>query len=401
MEQPAYTIVNNESSKSVDVQEEFENAIIETLDLDTWSSGENLLEQYARLEREVRDAVTDEESVIKQIRENVFPRIAKGRRSVENSGLHKFDTEMIEQAHKGLLFNGGVEACDGTVVVHDTLPLTITQVGVCLTSYHGQQGSYVHRLYRRDFRVRGEDPVKEALDMLERRSKREAYNSNDDPDPLSSLARRGVMAYAERAILLQRSQARWRMGHGNPAPYELLTGFWASRPEMTKAAIDIMRRMVLEHQRFVFIPSAPRQRELLTLGNALRPLEYLILFTLEKDLERIIESGGARKRNMIRDDMLTFAREVGSQIVIGLYRASKFSPAYLFYAHKDHAKTAALIAMADSCLQEHRGFPMLIDIADHLCRSTFGADGFISSVQEAYADAGQPFRYLPERETRR
>ncbi len=397
--EPAYKIVQEESNKSINVQEEFENAIIETLDLDTWSSGENLLEQYARLEREVREAVADEENVIKQIRANVFPKIATGKRSVANSGLHKFDAKTIEQAHKGLLFNGGVEACDGTVVVHDTLPLTITQVGVCLTSYYGQQGSYVHRLYRRDFRVRGEDPVEEALEMLDIRRKRSAFNNEGETDQLSSLARRGVMAYAERAILLQKSQARWRMGHGSPAPYELITGYWSSRYEMTQAALEVMRRMVLEHQRFVFVPSAPRKRHLLTLGNALRPLEYLILVTLEEDLKNTIDKGGARGK--IRKTMFEFAEEVGSQLVMGLYRASRFAPAYLFYAHKDHAKTAALIAMADSCLQEHRGFPMLIDIADNLCRSTFGADGFISSVQEAYVDAGQPFRYLPERETRR
>jgi len=43
-----------------------------------------------------------------------------------------------------------VEACDGTCSVHDTLPLTITQIGVCLVSYLGEQGAWGHRLFRRD-----------------------------------------------------------------------------------------------------------------------------------------------------------------------------------------------------------------------------------------------------------
>ena len=56
--------------------------------------------------------------------------------------------------------------------------------------------------------------------------------------------------------------------------------------------------------------------------------------------------------------------------------------------------------MADSMLQEHRGFPMLIDLADTVCSITFGMDTFVPSVQMAYTEAGQPFRYLGERETR-
>jgi hypothetical protein len=84
-----------------------------------------------------------------------------------------------------------------------------------------------------------------------------------------------------------------------------------------------------------------------------------------------------------------------------MYRASKLSPAQTFYAHVDHAHEAALIAMADSVLQEHRGFPMLIDLADGVCRASFGATTFAVSTQLAYAHAGEPFRYLGERRTRR
>jgi hypothetical protein len=43
---------------------------------------------------------------------------------------------------------------------------------------------------------------------------------------------------------------------------------------------------------------------------------------------------------------------------------------------------------------------MLIDLADKVCRSTFDPEGFKMSIQAAYAGAGQPFRYLGERETR-
>ncbi len=85
---------------------------------------------------------------------------------------------------------------------------------------------------------------------------------------------------------------------------------------------------------------------------------------------------------------------------MGVYRASAAAPPYLFFSHIDHACQAALIAMGDSVLQEHRGFPMLIDLADMVCRTTFGNDIFNNTVQMAYAHAGEPFRFLNERQTR-
>jgi len=87
--------------------------------------------------------------------------------------------------------------------------------------------------------------------------------------------------------------------------------------------------------------------------------------------------------------------------VVGVFRASKDVPPQVFYAHAEHAQEAALIALADSVLQAHRGFPLLIDLADTVCRSTFGVEGFVSTVQSAYARRGTPLGFLPERDTRR
>ncbi|MDN5211616.1 hypothetical protein QQ020_06125 [Fulvivirgaceae bacterium BMA12] len=378
-------------------REAYGEDLTDTINLDTWPLGQDLAKQYARLAEEVRNAVQDEQKISSTVRKEVFPKIEEADKA-PNAGLHCFDIKMIEKCHKGFLFNGGVEACDGISVVHDTLPLSITQIGVCLVSYNGQQGSFVHRLYRRDLRLKGKDPVKEALEMLERRSGRESVGIEDSRAALSSLARRGIMAYAERAILLEKSNANWLMGHGSPLPYELMTGFWASRPEMTDSALTLMSNMVLNHQKFVYVPSAPRKRDLLTLGNALLPMEYLILYTLEDDLTERIDFGGYRGE--IRKKVEEFTHEVGSKVAVGLFRVSSLSPPYLFYAHVDHVQTAALIAMSDAALQLHRGFPMLIDIADHLCKTTFGQKDFLSSVQQAYTETGNPTQFMGERETR-
>ncbi len=378
---------------------EFEDAFGEpfqkTLDLDTWTLGEDMAETYGRLEQEVNEALAREDGYRQAIRDHVFTRIKGVPDAPKNAGVYQAHRRDLEKIHTGLLFNGGVEACDGTNMVHDTIPLTITQIGVCLVSYNGQQGAWAHRLFRRDLRSRLNDPVEEVLTVLEKREKREAQGL--DGNALSKLARRGIMTYAERAILKEKSTAPWRMGHGSPIPYELITDLWSSRESHLRISLDLIEWYV-QHKRFVFVPSAPQQRHILMIGNALNPLEFAIIRTLQPDVQNILETGHYRGR--VRQAMEAFSNEVAPKFVEGVYRVWEAAPPYLFYAHVDHAEMAAHIAMADSILQEHRGFPMLLDLADTVCRSTFGTDNFTPSVQTAYAEAGQPFRYLGERETR-
>lgn len=112
------------------------------------------------------------------------------------------------------------------------------------------------------------------LTVLERRERREAQGLGGEA--LSELARRGIMAYAERAILKDKSNASWRMGHGSPAAYELLTGLWSSQANRIRLSLDLIEWFV-DYERFVFIPSAPRKRHWLMIGQALNPLEFAII----------------------------------------------------------------------------------------------------------------------------
>jgi hypothetical protein len=43
---------------------------------------------------------------------------------------------------------------------------------------------------------------------------------------------------------------------------------------------------------------------------------------------------------------------------------------------------------------------MLIDLADTVCRTTFGGDSLGALTELAYVEAGAPFRYVPERHQR-
>lgn len=395
--EPINQILNLPQISADEYRAAFGEELRQTLDLDTWTLGEDLAETFVRLEQEVEEAVRQEDNYRKIIREQVFHRLSGATDAPRNAGvIFQADRRSVEKVHSGLLFNGGVEACDGTSVVHDTIPLTITQIGVCLVSYNGQQGAWAHRLFRKDLRSRINDPVEEVLTVLERRERREGQGTGGEQ--LSELARRGIMAYAERAILKEKSNASWRMGHGSPAPFELLWGLWASSNERIRMSLDLIEWFVA-YKRFLFVPSAPSKRHLLMLGNALKPMEFVIVQSLEPEIRKLLDGGGYRMSGA-RPAMERFCQDIAPQIVIGLYRVWEAAPPFMFYAHVDNAEMAAHIAIADSLLQEHRGFPMLIDLADTVCRTTFGADTFTTSVQTAYADAGQPFRYLGERETR-
>lgn len=377
-----------------DFKKAFGEDFSEAIDINTWSIGANLAELYPLIESEWLQAKTDESKNHKIFREKVFPRI-KEVGNVPFAGLNDDVNDvkkLLDKVHRGFLFNGAVTACGSTHVIFNTVPLTITQIGICLVNYEKQHGSYSHRLFRRDLRFKGDDPIQEALDLIEKR--RSDDNAGDRRSAISNLAVRGIKAYTERAILLEKKNAKtkWLMGNGSPAPYELMTGFWASKKEMKDKSIELMRKMILEHQRFMYVHSCEKFPDLWTLGNALLPFEYLIIGSLEDDLVRRVELGGTR--GGIRESYSDFAKEVGSKIVRGIYRVSRQAPPQIFYGHIDHIRTAALIAMADSVFQMQSGSPMLLDLASNLCQINFSKNDLFSSIQQASIRAEVKLRVI-------
>jgi hypothetical protein len=382
-------------------RDSFGEELLRAIDVATWHTGFDLAREYPRIEREVRQAIRDETALQRRIRAHVFPWLV-----AHGGAVCDARPDVIAAIHRGLLFGGGVEACDGTMQVHDTLPLTIYQVGVSLVSYHGDQGTWHQRLFRRDLRQQLADPV---AALLEQRSRRAALNHDARDDRLGELARKTIMDYAERAILRHRSNAVWRMGHGNPITYELLTG--GGILELMVAATQVLRDLIVGHRKFVFVASEPRERVLLTIGQALHPLQYALVQPLNEMMghwlhQKRFTVDTAARLPWAEGEWISPAEwiprvldEIASQVVVGVYRASAFAPAHLFYAHRAHAHYAAHVVLADSLLQEQRGFPLLIDLADHVCTGVFGRS--LSHLTEAaYAHAGAPGRYFSERQTR-
>jgi hypothetical protein len=350
----------------------------EAINIETWKVDRNLAKLYTQIEAELFNAKRNELESHQVIRNEVFPKIQENP-LVLHAGLHQDTTiELIEKMHKGFLFNGAVTACGSVSVMYDSLPISITQMGICLVNYQGQHGSYSHQLFRRDLKFNHSCTIQEAIELIERKL-------HDDKTKLNSLAMRSIKSYAERAILLEKSDAKWLMGYGFPAPYELMMGFWANQEDVKDKSIDLLNRLIVDHKRFVYIQACTQRPELWTLGSALHPFEYLIIETMEDKMVQMVNSGNTRLE--IKRAYEEFARIAGAQIAVGVYKVSKHAPPQVFYCHVDHIHTAALIAMADSALQLHSGTPMLLDLAENLCKNAFGKNDFMTSIDQAYIRA--------------
>jgi hypothetical protein len=368
----------------------FGESVAHTIDLTTWRQATRLGDMYGQLQSEISSAHEFETVAREAIRAKAFPMISRQHSAPKCAGVYRVKRNEIEAAQRGLLFTGAVEACQGLSTSHESLSLSITQIGICVVSYHADKGSWVHRLYQRDLRESVDDPVKLAEDLINRRH-RHGYDELTG-NVASRLSRRSVLAYAERATLLERSSARWRMGNGQPVPYQLITV--SGQHDLILASMEMLRKLILDHQTFLFVSPALEKRGEMTIGDALKPLEYAVIGTVTDALNSVVDAGHYA-RDVARK-LRAFVNEVGPKVVIGCYRASDIGPARVFYAHLDHAHEAAQVAMADSTLQAHRGYPVLLDLAREICQTSFGNSDFVATLKDAYTSAGQPYAFHQE-----
>jgi hypothetical protein len=217
----------------------------DTLNISSWDRGFTHA-ALDKLEAQISDAVRQEHQIVKTVRAEIFPQIQEGEGAPDSAGVYQATLDDVDSAQRNVLFNVGVAAVDGTVKSYDTLPLTITQIGVSLVSYAGEEGAWTHRVFRRELRAKGSEVTREeVLDALLRRRGRGGLGQPDKrrkAGGISELLGRGLMTWAERAVLADNASTPWRMGHGTPAPYELLTG--SGNMDLLRAGLDAVRRLV-------------------------------------------------------------------------------------------------------------------------------------------------------------
>jgi hypothetical protein len=325
-------------------------------------------------------------------------RVEESSDGPRDAGVYKINVAELKEAQRNVLFNGLVEAVDANSHVFHTLPVQIIQIAVAAVTYNGEEQTWANRIFRRDIPLRGGSSlIDETIELLKRRSG--SPETGGGRRKVTDQLRRGIMSYMERAVLTEQARSPWRMGHGNPLAYEILTG--SGQVELIRLGIPVLQRLVLEHKKFIFVPSVTQKEHFLTIGDALEPLEYAIIDDASADLAKLLAGGYRGEWKTAADEVLEpFCKEAGAAVVMGVYRASGLAPARMFYAHRDFVHEAARIALADSIMQEHRGFPMLLDMADGICTTYFGAETLNRPTQAALSNVGQPYRYLDERATR-
>ena len=223
----------------------------------------------------------------------------------------------------------------------------------------------------------------------------------DGGDAVGELVQRAVLTYAVRAILLQHSQAVWRMGEGHPIPYELLTG--ADNVDIMVAAVGVLRELIEEYQKFVFISREPRERTLLALGEGLHSGEFVIV----QKVDRQLKSWFHQKR---------FTAEVGAGLE---WDGEPLSPAewiprfveevapegcgWTVQSEPLRAGSTVLCARGPRrCCRSHRAWPTRcskpnaagrcsLDLARQVSKVAF-SDSMMHLTQTAYTAAGQPWR---------
>ena len=84
-------------------EDQFAESLQQTLNLNSWIPGEDLIEMYGRLEQEIADAVAMEDSYRKTIRKEVFSKIKTSPGAPPNAGVYEAKREDLEQIHTGLL----------------------------------------------------------------------------------------------------------------------------------------------------------------------------------------------------------------------------------------------------------------------------------------------------------
>jgi len=266
------------------------------------------------------------------------------------------------------LFSEAVCGIDGTQAVYPMLSGVRCQIGVAAVSYHNKRTEGV--VFISEQQISAEETT--ILGILKRRKKSEKL--------VSRMLIRAIMFYMERQHALSRSE-EWVLFNGPLVPYELRTGIGSFRA--LDPCLHICEQVITRKTAAGVIANSS-DYELLSLGLALEPGEYVRLKSLKVDLDEYLEESGLRGND--RKRMAQFNEQFATQVDVGLYRAG--GKAYIFHAHTDCFDDAARIVMRDSMFQPLRSYPLLIDYADALCARMLSSADFKRMVDVKLAKVG-------------
>ncbi len=283
---------------------------------------------------------------------------------------------VLEQADQEL-FGGNVCAVDGTLSTYPMASGTRCRIGIVATSYRNNRIEKVLYVSEREFA----EPSANAFDH---------YNKLVKSHRISSMLVRAIMLYSERKLALDRSE-KWKFVHGELLPYELRTGLGAYRA--LDQCLDLGKRLI-EAKYVIAVIEDTTRLTLLNAGDVLERGQYMAVSDLKNELniylhgqvdpstgEQIVS--GAHFNPTDKEKFQKFIDSYAHNIRVGLFRVG-YKP-YLFMAHRDVFDEAAALVMQDGKNQPMRGFPMLIDYADNICKGMLSQGDFQRQIQSRIA----------------
>ncbi len=356
-------------------------SVAKALDLTDWVNHGGLQGMLTHIGGFVNSTVEADRQLRAAVREQALSKLEWLTDAPADAGVYRIDPAELRAALRNHLLPGAVTAVHAACTGHDAHTASLIAIGVSLVRYLGEQRTWQTTFLRHDFDVTPGNTLEEVRRYLDLQGRRGLSEDGVLRDQLSLLLRRGFMAAAERKSLLEKASSPWRVGRGVPAPLELLTG--AGSVDLLDHVLPILERLLLENHRWLFLPNHECNAALLTLANALQEGELGIFVKGKATLQDILARGhfppgyGPRVQK--------FATELGEQMVIGGFRATRDAPARLFAAHTKHGLLAGTLAMADAQLQPHRGTPLLLDLAGETARIGLGIEAFHGTIESLQA----------------
>lgn len=298
----------------------------------------------------------------------------------EEYGIRRVSEDDLRRARE-LLYSARVCAVDGTNAIVPLRGGLRVRIGIASITYSNQRTEAVFYISEQQVRSPETDP----LELLAQRKA--------DGATISSMVVRSLMAYKEREIALRRPE-EWKLINGSLVPQELRTGL--GRMHALEPCLALAKDVAVANS-FIGVVGTSTHNDLVSLGMALQPGEYVRLWSLKHDLDEWLKTAHFNPADTARFQQ--FIDTAGDLVDVGVYRAGSRAYVFQFPAHR--AAEAAAIVMADSMHQPIRSYPLLIDYADAVCTRMLAARDFQRQVAYRLARAGTLAGEADERSLRR
>ena len=326
------------------------------VDPSLWKDYETFIETAdSKLEDDIRKSINKRKELRKKLLSD-----SKLRKRIRPQKEEVPKWEKLLKWAEDELFGGKVAAVDGTISHFPMVSGTRCRIGVVSTSYKNNRIEKVLYVSERELA----EPSSSAMEHFEKlRTKHR----------ISNLLLRALMMYGERQLALDRPE-KWKFVHGELLPYELRTGLGVYRalPETLE-----LGRKLIEARNIIAVVEDTSKLNLLNAGVVLERGEFIYALDLKYDLENNYLPTAHFSR---QDEKLfkEFVKDYCDNIKIGVFRAG-FKP-YVFQAHTDVFDKAVALIMKDAENQPMRGFPLLIDYADAICRGLLSGGEFQKQI---------------------